>query len=599
MILAKSGAFAHRAIWSAEESVSFPQRLPVINEWMDECFEKHPDCIQRGDGFLPTRLLDVGKTIGSKVRLVNSKDIPSLTLPGKYPKFLALSHCWGKSGPSLVLCSSTMDILSTGVELADLPRTFRDASRVTQMLDIRYLWIDSLCIVQDSSADWQKEAAQMDSVYRKAHLTLAAASSTDSEGGLYIDDNLATMVRTVDVPIVPRGIEKCKLRPQDRPELFESSPLRHRAWILQESILSRRTVYFTKDQLIWECRTKHHLEDGKWKHRDHPAHLKEKKTVLFKSHRTDDSKSDRANQWWSWIWDYTNRQLTNPSDRLPAFAGITKFFAEETELTPFIGLLKEHLLTDLLWIVDQRDKQLVSADAPWETPSWSWISIPYGRVRREQETSWGYLYTSPDGIRRQNERQHECTIASVMSTELVWTASPLTSPILRARVTIRGPIRDLKNHLHLRLPWNIGLRRHLGGRCRAKGHWLPYEESHCPCHVYELPGMDTMILRQKCALTDQHGFSEVHLDRELKPGTPIYGLYISVNNRKPADYELETMLLLTPVGNGANEYRRVGVAQHRHLVLKLRSYIIGKGEMDSHFALPCSAEAKEETIDIV
>ncbi|KAH8695833.1 heterokaryon incompatibility protein-domain-containing protein, partial [Phaeosphaeriaceae sp. PMI808] len=257
-------------------------------EWMDECFEKHPDCIQRGADFLPTRLLDVGKTIDSKVRLVNSKDIPSRTLPGKYPKFLALSHCWGKSRPSLVLCSSTMDILSTGVELADLPRTFRDASRVTRMLDIRYLWIDSLCIVQDSSADWQKEAAQMDSVYRKAHLTLAAASSTDSEGGLYIDDKLATM----------------------------SSPLHHRAWILQESILSRRTVYFTKDQLIWECRTKHHLEDGKWKHRDHPAHLKEEKAVLFKT-----------NQWWSWIWDYTNRQLTNPSDRLPAFAGIAKFFA--------------------------------------------------------------------------------------------------------------------------------------------------------------------------------------------------------------------------------------------------------------------------------
>lgn len=308
MLPATHGTLAHRAIWSSEESVSFPQRLPVIHEWAEECLKKHPSCQHQGTNFLPTRLLDVGEKPGSRVRLVNSKNI--VILPDNYPEFLALSHCWGKSKPSMILCSSSMDILSSGVELADLPRTFKDAARVTQMLGKRYLWIDSLCIIQGSSADWQREAAQMDSVYRNAYLTIAAASSTDSEGGLYIDDKLATMVQTVEIPF-PDSFEmiaKCRWRPQDRPELFDSSLLHSRGWILQEAVLSRRTVYFTKDQLIWERRKKHKREDGSpsLSYRKHPAHRRN----IYGAE--SDSSSDRRDQWWSWIWDYTQPQLSNP-----------------------------------------------------------------------------------------------------------------------------------------------------------------------------------------------------------------------------------------------------------------------------------------------
>src|ERR1700712_2532477 len=119
----------HRAIWSAQESVPFLQRLPVIKEWISECCEQHPSCSSSSTDFLPTRLLDVGQGHGSKLRLVESKDI--IKIPDNCPKFVALSHSWGKVRPSLVLDSSSIDIISSSLELAELPRTFKDAARIT------------------------------------------------------------------------------------------------------------------------------------------------------------------------------------------------------------------------------------------------------------------------------------------------------------------------------------------------------------------------------------------------------------------------------------------------------------------------------------
>jgi heterokaryon incompatibility protein (HET) len=100
--------------------------------------------------------------------------------------------------PPPVLDSSSTNVLFDGVELPDLPRTFKDAIHIVQIFGMRYLWIDSLCIIQDSLEDWQREAAQMDSIYLDAYLTLTAASSTDSNGGCYINHLLPTMVKEVN-----------------------------------------------------------------------------------------------------------------------------------------------------------------------------------------------------------------------------------------------------------------------------------------------------------------------------------------------------------------------------------------------------------------
>lgn len=100
---------------------------------------------------------------------------------GAHGKYFALSHCWGGDIPSKTLTRPLPDYLKA---LPDLPRSFRDAIRITRELGFRYLWIESLCILQDSLEDWQKESAAMRDVYRNAALTISASASNNSEGGM-------------------------------------------------------------------------------------------------------------------------------------------------------------------------------------------------------------------------------------------------------------------------------------------------------------------------------------------------------------------------------------------------------------------------------
>jgi hypothetical protein len=598
IVLAK---FVHRAIWSAEEFVSFKQRVPVINEWMNECLAEHPSCLLSKTDFLPTRLLDVGEGLGSKLRLVESVDIPKI--PGNYPEFMALSHCWGKSRPFLVLSSSSIKILSDGVELDQLPRTFKDAARIVQMLGRRYLWIDSLCIKQDSSVDWQKEAAQMDSIYRNAHLTLAAASSTDSNGGCYIDDNLATMILKFPIRQPDGTMGECKLRTNDRPEIFTSSPLHRRGWVLQESILSRRIVSFTEDQMVWQCRTKHYTEDAMPAPRRHRWEYPDNYTNNLVSDR------DRRDMWWSWVENYTKRILSNPNDKLPAFAGITKFFAQETGYTPFAGLWKEHLLSDLLWWVAEPEDNLPAANTPWGTPSWSWSAVLDRFIRQPQSMIYLDEHFSIEGS-KYGTSEVPPKIARLVSQELIWTAEPLTSTILRARITLRGPVRDLKNHLHLSPPAGWGAFKFVSSAskvCGVKHHFKQDGLSHIGSDWQSLDTVKEMDHAQACTLTDQQGHSQVRLDRKLDPKTPIYGLYMKIDSGK---YVQEKILIITPVANTRNEYRRIGVADHEHEITrffdgdndelyKALQTKDAKVNLLAHFAMPCSDGAEERVIELV
>jgi hypothetical protein len=128
----------------------------------------------------PTRVLDL------EVLIKDSMDIQLIENLTPDSRHATLSHCWGyKSDTGYQATTSNLRDLKERIQYADLPRTYCDAISVCRALKVRYLWIDSLCIIQDSKEDWEREAANMAYVYSNSYLSILADWSTDSDGGCF------------------------------------------------------------------------------------------------------------------------------------------------------------------------------------------------------------------------------------------------------------------------------------------------------------------------------------------------------------------------------------------------------------------------------
>lgn len=143
----------------------------MLSGWINSCKASHARCQVQESSWLPSRLLDVGPPDGSELpRLV---EMLSANSQGDYA---ALSHMWGDMNvrPPLRTLVSNYDDMKIGIPIPGLPKNFVQAMIVTRKLGLRYLWIDSLCIIQDSSSDWKSEAATMHEVYKFAKVTIVA-----------------------------------------------------------------------------------------------------------------------------------------------------------------------------------------------------------------------------------------------------------------------------------------------------------------------------------------------------------------------------------------------------------------------------------------
>ena len=232
----------------------------MAKKWLSGCIASHAHCRRSGVPQLPTRVIEVGTTHGeTKLRI---------TRRGERGEYVALSHCWGGSNPATTT-SATLGERQAQLSFGPSSKTFRDAVDFARRLGIPYLWIDSLCIIQDSKDDWAKEAARMSHVYNSATVTLSAAAGTDSSSGLFPDrDERSTKNLFVEVPC--RGpaskmavayarfrhgnaLNTEKSVHSSKP--VEASKLQTRGWVLQEDLLSPRMLHFTKEELSWTCST--------------------------------------------------------------------------------------------------------------------------------------------------------------------------------------------------------------------------------------------------------------------------------------------------------------------------------------------------------
>ncbi|KAM7196741.1 putative heterokaryon incompatibility protein [Naviculisporaceae sp. PSN 640] len=333
-----------------------------IRDWLKWCIDNHPKC--KSPNTMPTRVLNVGKVGDATVRLEVTKPT---THTGHY---MTLSHCWGpKPHPNSTTTRANYVARQTAIPTKSLTATFQDAIEVTRQIGIKYLWIDSLCIIQQDAADWDLEAKKMGSVYRNSFLTIAAAYSPDGDGGC-LKPPYHRMRAGIKCS-TPQGEGSVWITPRCRDfDNLSSSPLHNRAWVLQERILSPRTIHFAEGQMLWECRQGRRCETGVPEH----AYKVMRSTWDSRLHFTTQPPRKFYWDWYDMVHDFTNRGITKGDDRLPALSGLaqTMMSAPGLQNEQYVaGLWVSHLVWGLLW---HKSRDWLRWPGHYRAPSWSWAS---------------------------------------------------------------------------------------------------------------------------------------------------------------------------------------------------------------------------------
>lgn len=319
---------------------------------------------------------------------------------GTMGQYAALSYCWGRSNPFL-LTPATKENLQNGFHLAQLPRTIRDAVRVTREIGIRYLWVDALCVMQgpgtEAIDEWNFEVAKMDMIYRDAYVTISAAAAQGASGGLFGGSNCELPFASSSTSAGRREVVQwARVTCRNSTPKFKTEPINSRAWTLQEHMLSGRVLLYCSFGLMWRCDRKLiSAYSGESREFDFTE-----QTILQASKaRTDNFEFDfntsryifsiarngnlRADFWKHILQSYTARNLTNPHDKLPALAAIAQRYADSTGAEYLAGLWRPTFRQDLLWrhapdlplvIVSDGGNPLLHKNE-YRAPSWSWAAV--------------------------------------------------------------------------------------------------------------------------------------------------------------------------------------------------------------------------------
>lgn len=303
---------------------------------------------------------------------------------------------------ALQLKNDNLDDLKRGIPFSRLPRTFQDAIRICRALAISYIWIDSLCIIQDSKEDWDIAGSKMDQIYANSWLTIAADAAENGETG-FIHSPAREDLRSKSRNLVHLG-------PSGKPgEIFvrpwrkfgslggfgrhytvieqegvehsqrltnQGSFLLRRGWVLQETLLPHRIIHFLPDEVTWRCAKVSRCECQP------QSHVKVVHEPLDLEQPREIDPEDLKEYWKEVIEQYTQRQLTLPSDRLAALAGLaSRAHSINPDAQYYAGLWSDTLPSALLWTVERRVEYGKFWDyesrriEPYMAPTWSWASI--------------------------------------------------------------------------------------------------------------------------------------------------------------------------------------------------------------------------------
>ena len=305
--------------------------------------------------------------------------------------YTTLSHCWG-TVPTLITTSATLKKHKALLPISELPQSFRDAVRFTRTLGISYLWIDSICIIQDCEEDWRVECPKMGAYYRNSFLTLSALESPDSHCGFLTHRVVCDAIEVGE----STGI-RMRHRLKERSTIFKKAVLNTRGWVLQERLLSTRVLHFTRQELFWECQTISASEASEVEHKGQTdfqslvsAEGDDFKRALQTRLDPDPYATNGAFSLWTrLISQFSRRSLTVSSDRLPAISSLAALIFEKTKSMYMAGIWKDDI-NGLAWFRDRPDYRIVHESSAatggnYTVPSWSWASMRESVIYRFED----------------------------------------------------------------------------------------------------------------------------------------------------------------------------------------------------------------------
>ncbi|CAF3557597.1 unnamed protein product [Fusarium graminearum] len=507
---------SHLPIWDCKELTN-EDRIKTIKGWYTECSSQHAGC-KPSSLRHPRRLIQLGPE-KHDLRLIDTLSQPCGDL-----EYATLSYCWGTSRP-FVTTKDNIGTLLQSIPATSLPQTFHDAIDIIWELGLRYIWIDSLCIVQDDLQDWQREATSMKDVYAGSSITISASDAQDSAQGCFVDNNL-DLWDGRDIGLHQMGARfpnnrefSIRFHQGDIRRRTKFSNLNTRGWTLQEQLLSRRVIHCMQPEIHWSCHCSYRTESQ----------------VTFEGDRFKGfswrfmpevaTEEEMKKLWLEWMTDYSSRKLTVTRDRLGALAGMVQYFGNKVGFTHLLGCWHETLVDDLLWI--RRGDTVHPSMALSQVPSWSWLT----RVGTIDFRFWTRSMGKYPSIIRDHVK--------IVEAGITWAGEPMVSDIVSSTMIVEGPVREMR----LRLDH------------RTKNFNPPFMNVG-----NEEPDFSETPLPWRCP-----GRFDLEDEREDDMFTCLLVRSVSPESRDSLAYPYqETFLLLVPVSTSeGTAYNRVGLAMIR------------------------------------
>ncbi|KAF4627911.1 hypothetical protein G7Y89_g10241 [Cudoniella acicularis] len=331
----------------------------LVSRWLAQCNGTHERCAAaiKDPKTLPSRVIDVTPGQPFRLLIVNQSTPPA--------RYATLSHCWGSHMPPRLL-SSNIATLQEEIPFSHLTKSFQDAITTCRRLDIHYLWIDSLCIIQDSEQDWQEQSAVMARVYSSSYCNIAAAHATDGTFGCFTTRNPASVrPLQLDLNWGPNPGSKYAVQNRYWWESVSEAPLNMRAWVFQERTLAPRNLLFGETEAGAGAVGLRGIRP----HIDGP--------LIRKSFGLEaDQSLDAFTVWGQLVARFSRGQLTHATDKLVALSAIASEMRTHIESEYLAGMWRKHLAYQLLWEV-RGVQWLVRRGRPnrYVAPSWSWASV--------------------------------------------------------------------------------------------------------------------------------------------------------------------------------------------------------------------------------